>query len=107
MGVLARRILAGRVSVAQSESYTKGIPESNSKQDLSCGAVETGPQIKSGDFLSWKQGRFQHCYQAQLDQLVQMGYRNRNRNKRALLISLGNVDSAVRLLDHWDRSMEE
>ncbi|XP_016932322.1 ubiquilin-1 [Drosophila suzukii] len=107
MGVLARRILAGRVSVTQSESYTKGIPESNSMQDLSCGAVETGPQIKRGDFLSWEQGRFQHCYQAQLDQLVQMGYRNRNRNKRALLISLGNVDSAVRLLDHWDRSMEE
>ncbi|XP_016950687.1 ubiquilin-1 [Drosophila biarmipes] len=106
MGVLARCILAGRVSVAQNE-YTKGNQESLSTEDLAYDAVETVPQMTCGDFLSRKQGRFQHYFQAQLDQLAQMGYRNRSRNKRALLISLGNVDSAVRLLDHWDRSMEK
>ncbi|XP_016993901.1 ubiquilin-1 [Drosophila takahashii] len=107
MRVLARRILAGRDSLTQSGNNTVSIKENPPKHDITCGQVEAAPQIKRGDLRSRKQGRRQHCYQAQLDQLVQMGYRNRNQNKRALLISLGNVDSAVRLLDHWDRSMEE
>ncbi|XP_017026686.1 ubiquilin-1 [Drosophila kikkawai] len=47
-----------------------------------------------------------HVYQAQLDELVQKGYTDRHCNLRALQISLGNVDSAVRLLDHWNRSRE-
>ncbi|XP_017119826.1 ubiquilin-3 [Drosophila elegans] len=63
--------------------------------------------IKRTDPRSRREGRWQECYHAQLEQLVQMGYLNRRRNKRALMISLGNVDSAVRLLDHWDRSVDE
>ncbi|KAH8247160.1 hypothetical protein KR032_011532 [Drosophila birchii] len=43
-------------------------------------------------------------YQDELEELVQKGYTDRHRNLCALRISLGNVDSAVRLLDHWDRS---
>ncbi|KAH8391658.1 ubiquilin-2 [Drosophila serrata] len=45
-------------------------------------------------------------YQDQLEELVQKGYTDRHRNLYALRISLGNVDSAVRLLDHWNRSGE-
>ncbi|KAH8247755.1 hypothetical protein KR038_009489 [Drosophila bunnanda] len=45
-------------------------------------------------------------YQDQLEVLVQKGYTDRHRNLYALRISLGNVDSAVRLLDHWNRSGE-
>ncbi|KAH8344477.1 hypothetical protein KR084_004193 [Drosophila pseudotakahashii] len=107
MGVLAGRILAGRDLLTHSDNNTNRNQESPSKHDITCGQVEAGPQIKRGDLRSRKQGRWQHWYQAQLNQLVQMGYTNRNRNKSALLISLGNVESAARLLDHWDRSMEK
>ncbi|KAH8283822.1 hypothetical protein KR054_002584 [Drosophila jambulina] len=53
-----------------------------------------------------KRNNVRDVYQDQLDELVQMGYTDRHRNLYALRISLGNVDSAVRLLDHWNRSGE-
>ncbi|XP_017081721.1 ubiquilin-2 [Drosophila eugracilis] len=99
IGVLARRILAGRASATQHETFTKNSPL---KQEAS-----TEPQVKRVDLRARKQVRWMQYYRVQLEQLFQMGYRNRNRNKRALLISLGDVNSAIRLLDHWDRSREE
>ncbi|KAH8369223.1 hypothetical protein KR009_004773 [Drosophila setifemur] len=72
----------------------------NASKPLAEGGVASGQKAKSDD--SRDQG-----YGSQLERLVQMGYTNRDRNIYALRISLGNVDSAVRLLDHWNRSISE
>ncbi|XP_017057053.1 ubiquilin-4 [Drosophila ficusphila] len=100
MGVLARQVLAVRIPVTRSSSH--GCQQSRQKQPTS-----TATQIRRGSLRSRKEARPEQWCQDQLEQLVQRGYRNQARNKRALLISLGNVDSAVRLLDHWNRSVEE
>ncbi|XP_043653017.1 ubiquilin-4 [Drosophila teissieri] len=100
---LARRIIKGRASVAP-------LPDTdiNYRQKISSKVMTSvATQTKCEDRRSGDEGTCQHCYHTQVEQLAQMGYRNRNRNKRALLISLGNVASAVRLLDHWNRFLEE
>ncbi|EDV47781.1 ubiquilin-2 [Drosophila erecta] len=99
---LARRIIKGRASLRHRDTDANCRQKSSSKMMISIAT-----QTKSEDRRSGDEGNCQHCYQTQVEQLAQMGYRNRNRNKRALLISLGNVACAVRLLDHWNRFLEE
>ncbi|XP_068153296.1 ubiquilin-2 [Drosophila tropicalis] len=55
------------------------------------------------DFLSCNETRCEQRYQSQLHELCQMGYSDRKRNICALLISQGDVRSATKLLDHWNR----
>ncbi|XP_052834858.1 uncharacterized protein LOC128251751 [Drosophila gunungcola] len=100
MNDLFNRILNEPMPVAQNEGASREAPPKRSPSPHPTLIKRTDPRAR-------REGRWEECYQAQLEQLVQMGYRNRRRNKRALMISLGNVDSAVRLLDHWDRSVED
>ncbi|XP_033162673.1 ubiquilin-2 [Drosophila mauritiana] len=99
---LPRRVNKGRSSVKQSDRDADCRQKSSSKVTTS-----TATQTMCKDRRSGGEGHCQHCYQTQVEQLAQMGYSNRSRNKRALLISLGNVDCAVRLLDHWNRFLED
>ncbi|EDW83708.1 uncharacterized protein Dwil_GK13535 [Drosophila willistoni] len=55
------------------------------------------------DFLSCNETRCEQRYQSQLHELCRMGYSDRKRNICALLISQGDVRSATKLLDHWNR----
>ncbi|KAH8294596.1 hypothetical protein KR018_000147 [Drosophila ironensis] len=93
-GGQARRILERRGRSNQSVGNPPHISTSNDD------ATET--RIESSDFPTGSE----QCYRTEMQQLCQMGYTNRVRNVYALQISLGNVASAIRLLDHWNRSEE-
>lgn len=95
--LLAHRFLEEQEGTTDEDKDTESSPSVGPEDPK-----PSQPPAKKIDVLFY--GR--EGYQSQLEQLVQLGYTDRHRNLCALRISLGNVDSAVRLLDHWNRSGE-
>ncbi|KAH8340243.1 hypothetical protein KR074_000620 [Drosophila pseudoananassae] len=88
----ARRIFEGRVRENQ-------IRAANSP---GCAEARTVGTVRDTSFGL----RIHVTYKGQMRRLQQMGYNNEGRNKYALQVSLGNLEGAMRLLDHWNRTEE-
>ncbi|KAH8313557.1 hypothetical protein KR067_007918 [Drosophila pandora] len=107
--VLARRILERRIRANQINATKPSASASTSGSSSGAAKAEEGT-VKAGTSTATLRIKISNSrdvgYKTQMEQLQQMGYQNRVRNISALKISLGNVESAVRLLDHWNRSEE-
>ncbi|XP_070137832.1 ubiquilin-2 [Drosophila bipectinata] len=85
-------------------SFERRIRENQIKAANSPGGAEA---IGVGTVVNISSGlRMNVSYKGQMERLQQLGYNNEKRNQYALQVSLGNLEGAVRLLDHWNRTQE-
>ncbi|EDW14598.1 ubiquilin-4 [Drosophila mojavensis] len=66
-------------------------------------APSAAASINLFDFMSSNDSRWEQRYQSQLRHLSTLGHTDRQRNICALLMSAGNIQTAVKLLEQWNR----
>ncbi|TDG44779.1 hypothetical protein AWZ03_008753 [Drosophila navojoa] len=87
----------GAVSVASS---TRATP---ARATAASAAPSAAASINLFDFMSSNDSRWEQRYQSQLRHLSTLGHTDRQRNICALLMSAGNIQTAVKLLEQWNR----
>lgn len=66
-------------------------------------APSAAASINLFDFMSSNDSRWEQRFQSQLRHLSTLGHTDRQRNICALLMSAGNIQTAVKLLEQWNR----